>query len=224
MPLVPDRFLFRIAYRALYLPGIPQEGDEDLFDLPELCRLDNFAALDNRRSFADFRLAWNELGLAVQVEVRGKDQPPAGDAARPRQSDHVAVWIDTRDARSGHRASRTCHQFFFLPAGGGAQRDEPAFVQAKINRALAEAPQAPEAVVPFRFRSRKGGYVLHAFLSAAALHGFDPEQHPRLGLHYRVHDIELGEQSLSVGSDFPCEEDPSLWSVLELVRGEVGGK
>ena len=50
------------------------------------------------------------------------------------------------------------------------------------------------------------------------LHGFDPEQNPRLGIYYAVRDTELGEQVLSVGSDFPYAEDPTLWSVLELVR------
>ncbi len=52
----------------------------------------------------------------------------------------------------------------------------------------------------------------------AVLHGFDPEQNPRLGFCYAVRDAELGEQVLSVGADFPYAEDPSLWSVLELVR------
>ena len=31
-------------------------------------------------------------------------------------------------------------------------------------------------------------------------------------------DAELGEQVLTVGPDFPYWEDPSLWSVLELVK------
>ncbi len=55
---------------------------------------------------------------------------------------------------------------------------------------------------------------------AGVLHGFDPDQNPRLGFYYAVRDAELGEQVLSVGSDFPYWEDPSLWAVLELVNGE----
>jgi hypothetical protein len=49
------------------------------------------------------------------------------------------------------------------------------------------------------------------------LAGFDPDQNRRLGFCYAVHDAELGDQTLSVGADFPYWEDPSLWSVLELV-------
>jgi hypothetical protein len=218
MPLIPNRFLFRVSYPCRYIAQLPHEGEDDLLDLPQVCRLDSFAEMDERRPFAEVRVAWNEGGLALQVEVRGKEQPAVGDAARPRHSDGVTVWIDTRDARTSHRASRYCHQFHFLPAGGGADKDEPAFVQSKINRALQDAPLVSPDLVPFQFVPRTGGYRLEAFLPAAALHGFDPEQNPRLGIHVAVHDQELGEQSLTVGSDFPWAEDPSLWSVLELVK------
>ncbi len=57
-------------------------------------------------------------------------------------------------------------------------------------------------------------------MPGSVLNGFDPEQNPRLGFYYAVRDAELGEQVLSVGSEFPYWEDPSLWSVLELVRPE----
>src|SRR5438874_7524931 len=218
MPLVPHRFLFRIAHPCRHVKDMPRRDDDALLDLPEACRIDNFAAMDGQRNFADVRLGWNELGLALQVEVRGKDQDVQGDASRPRGSDGVTLWIDTRDARTSHRASRYCHQFHFLPTGGGPERDEPALAQTKINRALQDAAFCQPGEVPFQSQRTKSGYVVEAFLPAAVLHGFDPEQNPRLGLYYAVRDAELGEQVLSVGSDFPYAEDPSLWSVLELER------
>ena len=103
--------------------------------------------MDDKKNFADVRLAWNELGLGVQVEVRGKQKPPQGDAARPRGSDGVTLWLDMRDARTSHRGSRYCHQFHLLAAGGGPDRDEPALAQTKINRALEDAPFAPSQSV-----------------------------------------------------------------------------
>lgn len=218
MSLVPSSFLFRVAYPCPYVKGMPREEDDQLLDLPESCRIDNFAAMDGRQNFADLRLAWNELGLGFQVEIHGKDQEMQGDASRPRGSDGVTLWIDTRDARGGHRATRYCHQFHFLPTGGGADRDEPVFVQTKINRALQDAPLIPGSGVPFQSERRKGGYVIQAFLPAAALNGFDPEQNSRLGFYYAVRDSELGDQVLSAGAEFPYWEDPSLWSVLELMR------
>jgi hypothetical protein len=217
MQLIPNRFLFRTSHPCLYVAGIPDD-DEDLFHLSPACRLDNFAALDGKDNFADVRLAWNEDGLAVEVEVRGKEQPPAGDAARPRLSDGLTLWVDTRDSRGSHRASRFCHQFHFLPRGGGEDKDEPAFVQSKINRALADAPLASPGDVALRCRTRATGYRLAAFLPAAVLTGFDPAQNPRLGVFYVVRDAERGEQALGASSDMPFAEDPTLWSVLELVR------
>ena len=218
MSLVPHRFLFRVTYPCRAIKGIPTQDADRLLDLPEECRIDNFAAMDERRNFADVRLAWNDFGLAVQVDVQGKEQEPQGSASRPRASDGVTLWIDTRDARTSHRATRYCHQFYFLPTGGGPDADDPVFGQAKINRALQDAPLCNASDVPFRRTRTKHGYIIEAFLPAAVLHGFDPEQNPRLGFYYSVRDAELGEQDLSVGADFPFWEDPSLWSVLELVR------
>jgi hypothetical protein len=218
MPLIPHRFLFRVAYPCRYLKAIPREDDDRLLDLPADCRIDNFAAMDEQRNFAEVSLAWNERGIGFQVEVRGKEQLARGDAGSVRSSDGVTLWLDTRGDRTSHRASRYCHQFHFLPSGGGPDHDEPAFAQTKINRALHDAPIAASGSVPFRVHSRPSGYLLEAFLSAAALNGYDPEQHPRMGFYYVVRDGELGEQVLSVGAEFPYWEDPSLWSVLELVR------
>jgi hypothetical protein len=218
MPLIPHRFLIRVAHPCRYIKDMPRTDDDRLLELPESCRIDNLAAMDDKRNFADLRLAWNELGLGVQVEVRGKEKPAQGDAARPRGSDGMTLWLDMRDARASHRGSRYCHQFHLLAAGGGPDHDEPAFAQTKINRALEDAPFAPAHSIVPRLKSKAGGYILEAFLPAAALNGYDPEQHSRLGFYYAIRDDELGEQTLSVGPEFPFWEDPSLWSVLELVK------
>src|SRR5579871_3850288 len=211
MALVPHQFLFRIAYPCRYVKGIPAEEADRLLDLPLTCRIENFGAMDDGKSFADIRLAWNEFGLGFQAEVKGKGELPRGSSKQLRGSDGITFWIDTRDARTSHRASRFCHQFHLLPAGGGPDKEEPVFVQTKINRALQDAPLCNPGDVPFRATRVKGGYRIEAFLPAAALNGFDPEQHPRLGVYYEVQDHELGDQFLSVNRDFPFADDPSLW-------------
>lgn len=216
MALLPHRFLVRVSHPCRYHKRMPLKGGDGLLDLPPECRINNFAELDEQRNFADVRLAWNELGLGFQVEVRGKEQPPQGHAARARSSDGATLWLDTRDSRTSHRASRYCHQFHFLPTGGGPDQDEPVFLQAKINRALHDAPLCSPDSVPFRSRLIRSGYLLEAFLPADVLNGFDAEQNPRLGFYYAIRDSELGEQFLSVGPEFPYWEDPSLWSVLQL--------
>ena len=217
--LVPHRFLVRLAHPCLYVKKMPLGADDDhLLDLPESAALHTFAELDGGRRFADVRVGWNEFGLGVQVTVSGKSNDPEADADKPRSSDGLTLWLDTRDARASHRASRYCHQFHLLPTGGGADKDEPLFAQTKINRALQDAPLGNPADVPFRHHRLKTGYRLEAFLSGAVLTGFDPEQHPRLGVYYHVRDAELGDQFLGVNGDFPVSDDPSLWDVLELVR------
>ncbi len=218
MPLVPHRFLFRVAHPCQYLKSMPLAKDSRLLDLGEEHRIDNFAEMDNEKNFADIRLAWNELGLGLSVEVRGKQQPMVGNPDRPRGSDGVTLWLDTRDARTSHRASRYCHQFHFLATGAGPDHDEPALVQTKINRALEDAPFATPGGIPLKVAPKKSGYLLEAFLPAAALNGYDPDEHRRLGFFYAVRDDELGEQLLSMSPEFPFWEDPSLWSVLELNR------
>ena len=220
MPLVPNRFLVRLLYACPYVKDMPRDDEESLIELPDAARLDPFADLDNAPQFADVRLGWNETGLGLAVVVKGKENPPIGDAARPRQSDGITLWIDTRGDRTGHRATRTCHQFHFLAAGGGPDKDEPAFVQSKIHRALQDAPLVTSNDVPFRHERIKGGYRIEAFLSANVLTGFDPEQYPRLGVFYAVRDFEKGEQTPGADSDFPFAEDPSLWASLELVKGK----
>jgi hypothetical protein len=218
MTLVPPSFLLRICYPCCYRKEMPREDEDRLLDLGAEYRLENFASLDSRPHFADVRLAWNELGLGCQVEVKGKDQRPQGDASRPRASDGITLWLDTRDARTSHRASRYCHQFQMLPTGGGPDHDEAVFAQTTIHRALQDAPLCSPSDVALRALCKKSGYVIEAFLPAPVLHGFDPEQNPRLGFFFVVRDGELGDHLLSATPEFPYWEDPSLWSVLELQR------
>jgi hypothetical protein len=60
--------------------------------------------------------------------------------------------------------------------------------------------------------------VLEAAVTADGLTGYDPSEHPRLGFTYVVIDRELGWQTFTVGSEFPYQEDPTLWGSLELAR------
>lgn len=221
-PLVPYRFLVRVTHPCHYVKKMPMDSDDDEFilNLPDVCRINNFAELDGTKVFADVRLGWNELGLGVQFTVTGKSQKPVGQADKPWSADGMTLWIDTRDVRNSHRASRFCHVFHLLAAGHGPEQDEPGLVQTKINRALQDAPLSDVSSFPFRFHQLKKGYTIEAFLPATALNGFDPEQHPKLGFYYQVRDLELGDQFLAVSNDFPIWDDPSLWEPLELIAAK----
>jgi hypothetical protein len=219
MQLIPNRFYFRMSYPCRFVKQMPLDDEGDsLLDLSESCRIDNFAAMDGQRNFAEVRLAWNDAGLGLEVNVKGKEQTPQGDSSRPRSSDGVTLWLDTRGDRTFHRGSRYCHQFHFLAAGGGRDKDEHLFLQSKVHRALHDATFADASAVQLRVEAIRGGYRLEAFLPAEAMNGFDPVEHPKLGFYYAVRDLELGEQTLGPGADLPFADDPSLWATLHLAK------
>ncbi|NQU25499.1 MAG: hypothetical protein HQ567_29800 [Candidatus Nealsonbacteria bacterium] len=177
----------------------------------------SLAELENRPAPAEVRAAWSEAGVAFSVRVSGKRQPPWCRDSRPEESDGMHVWIDTRDVHTVHRAGRFCHQFAFLPGGAGHKFERPVTAWLPIHRAREHPRPIQAADLQVRSEKRIDGYLLEFFIPTAALTGYDPTEHPRLGITYALIDRELGEQTLSVGSPMPYQEDPSLWATLELV-------
>ena len=212
-PLLPQAFWFRLAMPCLRIDAIPRAAGR-LLDLPASCRLPEFTRLEGQTPWADVRAAWNPKGLGIAVEVARS----GGSAARWADAvNGLELWVDTRDTRDVHRATRFCHHFaaYMAPASKGPIA-EPTVAQQPIGRALANAPgAAPKAIKAWAERMRTG-WRLELFLSAEALHGFDPETNRRLGLYYQVVDAGLGDQFLGVGREFPVGEDPSLWATLQL--------
>lgn len=213
--LLPKRQLFRFSVPCLYRHPLQRPAGTPL---EPAYRLVNLTELEGQPAWAELRAAWSEAGLAFSLAVRGKKQIPWCRLAQPEESDGLRLWIDTRDVHNVHRAGRFCHRFLFAPAGDGPRRDQPWALWLPINRAR-ENPR-PVAVDRLQVRAalQPDGYLLDAWIAADALTGFDPQEHPRLGFTYAVLDRELGEQTLSVGSPLPYQDDPSLWATLELVK------
>jgi hypothetical protein len=216
-PLIPQILWFRYAFACPRVENLPRSGKTSgLLDLPESCRLPALVRLEDRPSWADMRAAWNPDGLAIDVRVRGRKSPLA--AAQPTAGllDGIQVWVDTRDTRDIHRATRYAQRFQarLLPGKGSLYQVE--LTQKPIPRALADAPTAPASALQARAERLPDGWRIELFLGAAALHGFDPEINRRLGLMLHAADSELGDEFLGVGREFPIEGDPSLWHTLEL--------
>ncbi len=212
--LIPKRLLFRISVPCYWYES-PGKG---IVSLDEQFRLPPLAELEGGKAWADVRVAWNHTGLMLSLRVEEKQQSLWCRANRPEDSDGLHVWIDTRDVHSVHRAGRYCHRFLFAPAGGGADTKQPMALWLPIHRAGEHPATIPPGAIQVRSKVRSGGYRLDAFLSARALTGFDPDEHPRMGFTYAVIDRELGEQTFAAGQPMPYQEDPSLWATLELVR------
>lgn len=186
--------------------------------LDESYRLLHFGELDEQqRSVADVRGAWSEEGLAFSVLVTGKQQLPWCRETRPLDSDGLALWIDTRDTHNIHRASRFCHHFRFLPAGGGQRLEAAVGDQLLVDRARENARPIRPGMLRCRSERLGDGYLLEVAIPAGALTGFDPVEHPKLGFTYALFDREIGVQTFATGTELPIDSDPSLWSTLELV-------
>ena len=87
-----------------------------------------------------------------------------------------------------------------------------------INRAKESPREIDTRALKIKADKRLGGYSLQAFIGSEALTGYNPADQPSLGFYYALADRELGPQTMSMGNEFPFDEDPSLWGTLELAR------
>ena len=211
--LLAPTFLFRYCIPCLHY-NKPWDGKK--LSLGEAYRMPSFGELEGRAMFADLRMGWSPAGLTLSLRVSGKIQAPWCRDTRIDDSDCLQLFIDTRDTHSIHRASRFCHRFLFLPSGAGRRLDQPLATLLPIMRSRELPKPIPADLLKVRSEKRIDGYLLEAFIAAAAMTGFDSGEHSRLGFNYAVVDRELGWQTLSIGPEFPITEDPSLWGTLEL--------
>ena len=233
--LLPQTFWFRLALACPRVDNMLPAADVDrVLDLPTSCRLPSTTEFEGGPAWATLSAGWNPRGLGFVVEVglepSGRrrtaqvDVDPDGfGGLTPR----VQFWIDTRDTRDTHRASRFCHRFDARFDQGLAENAAPeaAFEvkiqQRSIARALGEAPTAPSDATRAHGRMHAGGWRLEVFFDARALHGFDPDTNRRLGFNCAIFDPTRGEQFLYVDRAFPIGEDPSLWQVLDLIESSM---
>jgi hypothetical protein len=215
-PLIPQAFWFRLAIPCVRVEGIPKPKG-GMLDLPQANLVPHFAQLDGKPTWAIVKAGWNPRGLGVSIEVSGKISPLAHDPFHPEICDRVHLWIDTRDSRTVHRATKFCHHFSveLIPSKRGPEITAQVS-QHKIPRAQADSPQFNPASIQARAEPLRKGWRLELFFPAQALHGFDAEVNRRLGFYHQVTDADRGDQFLAIGRDFPIGEDPSLWCTLEL--------
>lgn len=187
--------------------------------LPEANRMPSFGALGGRKVFADVRLGWSDAGLGLHLLVSGKRQLPWCRETRLDESDGFHLWIDTRCSPNIHRATQFCHRFLFMPAGGGPRRERPHAAMIEIDRARAHPKPVRSEQLPIKALPRHDGYEMSGLIPAECLTGFSPGDQDRVSLFWAVIDREFGWQTLSLGPEYPINEDPSLWA--EAVLGST---
>ena len=177
-------------------------------------------ALEDPQPYATVWAGWSTSGLGLAFRVP-RTRAPRVLPKRPTEGDCIEIYIDTRDVRTAHRASRYCHKFVVAPAGGPGRGRLPLFEHQEIPRALGMPPQVEADAVKIGARVTERQYTLEMFLPAAALNGYDVEENRRLGLAYLIRDIENGVQSWPHGEVLPVGMDPSLWATVELAQGDA---
>ena len=213
--VVPPSFLFRWSFVAKRIDKIPVLSGP-LLGLPDECELPAVGELDQKQSFAKVKLAWNNRGIGLTMSITGRSRRPECVGSELMFSDGIRIWIDTRNAQSVHRASKFCHHFVLLPAGGGAKRNSPIVRALPVSRAREDVPLPNSELVQVQSVISASAYLLEAWFPTELFVGFDPTTHQRIGFHYVIHDSEFGDQTLAVGNEFPVESDPSLWQTVEL--------
>lgn len=213
-PLIDPSMLVRVRLRAHKMDRAFTDRPEALPDEAIVPCLST--ELAGNPKFAQVRVAVGSNALFFQADVQGKIQLPWCRESRLEDSDGLHVWIDTRNSREIHRATKFCHRFGFSPMGRGPKADLPFVGWAPINRARESPSPPPDDQMAIRARVSAGRYRLVGALHFDALAGLDVADFPTVGFYFAVADRELGWQSLALQPDLPVMDNPSLWAQLQL--------
>lgn len=173
-------------------------------DLSELC---------NEYRFAELAMGWSKEGIELLTAI----SKPFKKAAYPEISrgDSLELFFDTRDVKTSGFATRFCHHFFFLPESvDGITAGEISRFRTEDSHELCDGK-----LLKVKSVLKKNGYTLEIFIPSSCLFGYDPEQFDRMGFTYRINRSEGSPQHFCIpSSDFPLDQQPSLWSSVKLVK------
>lgn len=188
--------------------------DGSLGDWSESEILPALGELAGGEQYATLRSAWNEHGLFLAVEVE-KQEPIVTNRQTPSAGDAIELFIDTRGARSGHRATQFCYHLVILPTGPGSGGQEPVIWPEPIRRSLQRSPEPHFDAIRIATGLGDDSYAVELAFEPDSLHGYEPAEGLRIGFAAVIHDIQRGRQYWGTAPDFPYERDPSTWSLLE---------
>ncbi len=236
--LVPNRALLDLEF-PLHYRSSPPAIDGQLKGWTDEELLPAFSLLEDVEPFAPVWACWNESGLFVASRVDRKRLPLRCDPRQFWKGDNLRLCIDTRDNRQARRANKYCHQLYLLPTGGGPKKNQPIAgigkmygaqqqprletvrpefagqnVQVTIAHPSSDGRTKSDLTIAATLTAHS--YQLEAFIPGRRLFGYDPTDHPRIGLFYMLEDGDFGQQFLTVGDDLNWHIDPSTWPTAVL--------
>jgi hypothetical protein len=217
LDVLPYRTFFQFEFPVHYCAKPPRPLG-DVSHWPAKYMASPLVELEEREPFADVYWAWNEDGFHVAFDVPNRTSRPQCDPTHWWKKNGMRLCIDTRDARDIKRATRFCHFFYFLPTGGGKSGKTPVVGTHRMSRAKEPPPEIDLSKIKIAAHVERTGYTLEAAIPASCLHGWDPAEHPRIGLFYKVKDSQHGSQHLSADDDLGWNVDPSTWATGVLTR------
>ncbi len=164
---------------------------------------------------ADVYWGWNEDGFYVLFNVEYVTHRPVCDPRRWWKKDGVRLCIATRPMRDVHRANRYCHFFYALPHGGRG-RPAPVVGLHKMGGASEPPPKVDLSRVRVVADVWSAGYALFLAIPAECLFGFDPVEHPRISVFFKIRDSAGHSQCFGPDDKLRWNIDPSTWPTARL--------
>ncbi len=175
-------------------------------------RLPNFSHLCGESEFAEVFLGWSPEGIATHVLVHETFKRASyPDVTR---GDSIELFIDTRDVKTSGFNTRFCHHFFCLPEEvDGYQVGELTHFRTEDAHEWCNKDD-----LQVKASLHSGSYSITLLIPSHCLVGYDPDNFKRIGFAYRINrTIGPPQHFCAVTQEFQIEQQPSLWSTMQLV-------
>ncbi|RDB31355.1 hypothetical protein [Candidatus Similichlamydia laticola] len=151
----------------------------------------------------DFRLGWNESGLAFEL-ISENDFSLFGG---------LSLFLDFQDDKESHELSSSCFIFSFEPQDAVLRVLNARQVYPK------ESSSVPSRFGAIRFSFSEEGkkrYAVRGWLHAELFLCYDPHARPGFGFSFSYSWDEEGKLVSFSGGVESCEWDPACWQSLQV--------
>lgn len=217
LDILPRRAFFAFEFPVHHI-GRPPQIDGDVSKWSHKYMAPPLVELEGEETWADVYWGWHADGFYAAFDVPERAGRLHCDPKHWWKQDGLRLCINTREARDLKRATRFCHFFYVLPMGGGASGKQPVIGMHRMSRAKEPPPAVDLSAATVAALVTRRGYSVEVGLPAACLNGWEPTEHARIGLFYKIKDMQRGSQHLSVDDELGWNADPSTWATGVLVR------